>query len=80
MGRGPGLYFVTASVPATARPFLAEEHRQHTERWYHDCGHDIHRQYAQEYLANDDGCTPGLGQYIHDAIIANCQRAASLRS
>jgi DNA-binding transcriptional MerR regulator len=54
---------------------LAEEHRQHTERWYHDCGYDIHRQYAQEYLANDDDHTPGLWQYIHDAIIANCQRA-----
>src|ERR1700733_2843646 len=26
---------------------LAEEHRQHTDRWYQDCGHEIHRQYAQ---------------------------------
>ena len=22
---------------------LAEEHRQHTDRWYHDCEHEIHR-------------------------------------
>lgn len=26
---------------------LAEEHRQHANRWYHDCGNQIHRQYAQ---------------------------------
>jgi MerR family transcriptional regulator, thiopeptide resistance regulator len=26
---------------------LAEEHRQHTGRWHHDCGHAVHRQYAQ---------------------------------
>jgi DNA-binding transcriptional MerR regulator len=55
---------------------LAEEHRQHTDRWYHDCGHEIHRQLAQSYLANDDDMPPGLAQYCHDAIIANCQRAA----
>jgi MerR family transcriptional regulator, thiopeptide resistance regulator len=53
---------------------LAEEHRQHTDRWFHDCGHEIHRQYAEAYLANDD-MPPGLAQYCHDAIIANCQRA-----
>ena len=56
---------------------LAEEHRQHTDRWYHDCGREVHRQYAQAYLANDDDMPPGLAQYCHDAIIANCQRAAS---
>lgn len=55
---------------------LAEEHRQHTDRWYHDCGHEVHRQDAQAYLANDDDMPPGLAQYCHDAIIANCQRAA----
>jgi DNA-binding transcriptional MerR regulator len=54
---------------------LAEEHRQHTDRWYHDCGHEKHRQYAEAYLANDV-FPPGLAQYCHDAIIANCQRAA----
>ena len=47
---------------------LAEEHRQHTDRWYHDCGHEMHRQYAQAYLANDDDMAPGLAQYCHDAI------------
>src|ERR1700733_6801937 len=32
---------------------LAEEHRQHTDRWYNDCGHETHPQYAQAYLANE---------------------------
>jgi DNA-binding transcriptional MerR regulator len=59
---------------------LAEEHRQHTDRWYHDCGHEIHRQYAQAHLANDDDMPPGLAQYCHVAIIANCQRAADART
>jgi DNA-binding transcriptional MerR regulator len=27
---------------------LAEEHRQHTDRWYHDCGHEMHRQRADD--------------------------------
>ena len=53
---------------------LAEEHRQHIGRWYHDCGHETHRQYAQAYLANEDDMPPGLAQYCHDAVIANCQR------
>jgi len=55
---------------------LAEQQRQHIDRWFHDCGHDTHRRYAQGYLANDDANAPGLWQYIHDAIIANCDRAA----
>jgi MerR family transcriptional regulator, thiopeptide resistance regulator len=65
-------------VPAgdAAAMDLAEEHRQHTDRWYHDCGPETHRQYAEEHLAHGDHMTPGLGRYIHDAIIANCDRAA----
>jgi hypothetical protein len=52
------------------------ELRQHIDRGFHECGHEIHRQCAQDYLANDDDNAPGLWQYIHDAIIANCRRAA----
>jgi DNA-binding transcriptional MerR regulator len=64
---------------------LAEEHRQHTDRWLHDCGYEIHRQLAAVYRANErlgrnyDDMAPGLSQYIHDAIIANCERAAGGR-
>lgn len=70
---------MNSGVPAgdPAAMDLAEEHRQHTARWYHDCDHEAHRQYAQEYLANDYDMAPGLAQYCHDAIIANCQRAST---
>jgi hypothetical protein len=37
---------------------LADEHRRHTDRWYHDCGHEIHHQYAQAFLATTTTCPP----------------------
>jgi MerR family transcriptional regulator, thiopeptide resistance regulator len=61
---------------------LAEEHRQHIDRWFHDCGYSTHCELAEVYRANErlgrnyDDMAPGLSQYIHDAIIANCERAA----
>jgi DNA-binding transcriptional MerR regulator len=61
---------------------LAEEHRRHIHRWLHDCDYDTHRELAEAYRANQrlgrnyDDMAPGLSQYVHDAIIANCQRAA----
>jgi MerR family transcriptional regulator, thiopeptide resistance regulator len=60
---------------------LAEQHRQHTERWFHDCDHDAHRGLAVTYRDNEriglnfDEVAPGLSKYIHDAIIANADRA-----
>jgi MerR family transcriptional regulator, thiopeptide resistance regulator len=69
---------VPAADPAVMD--LAEQHRQHIDRWFHDCGYEVHRQLAQAYQANErlgrnyDDMAPGLSQYIHDAIIANCQR------
>jgi DNA-binding transcriptional MerR regulator len=61
---------------------LAERHRQHLERWFHDCDFDTHRRLAEEYRANRklglnyDEMAPGLSQYVHDAILANCRRAS----
>jgi len=61
---------------------LAERHRQHIDRWFHDCDHEVHRELARAYRANErlgrnyDDMAPGLSQYISDAIVANCQRAA----
>lgn len=55
---------------------LAEEQRQHFDRWFHDCDHEIHRRCAQGWLEATDDRDPALWQYIHDAVIANCQRAA----
>ena len=61
---------------------LAEEHRQQISRWFYDCGYDIHRGLAGMYLAdprftrNYEDLAPGLAQWVHDAILANADRAA----
>ena len=62
---------------------LAEDHRQQISRWFYDCGYDVHRGLAQMYLAdprftkNYEDLAPGLAQWVHDAIVANANRAAS---
>lgn len=71
-----------AGTPATAPAVmdLAEQHREHLHRRFHDCDHDTHRELAAAYLANEriglnfDDVAPGLSRYIHDAIIANANR------
>ncbi len=60
---------------------LAEAHRQFLNRWFYDCGYDLHRGLADMYLADDrfretyDHVAPGLAQYVHDAIHANADTA-----
>jgi MerR family transcriptional regulator, thiopeptide resistance regulator len=62
---------------------LAEEHRLHLDRWFHDCDLDTHRALAVSYRANErigrnyDDMAPGLSRYVHDAIVANADRAES---
>jgi hypothetical protein len=62
---------------------LAEEHRQQIGRWFYDCSYEIHRGLAGMYLAdprfrkNYDDAAAGLAQWIHDAILANADRAQS---
>jgi DNA-binding transcriptional MerR regulator len=71
-----------AGVPATdpRAMDLAEQHRMHTDRWFHDCDHNTHRGLAEHYRANErhgmnyDDMVPGLSQYVHDAIVANAER------
>lgn len=61
---------------------LAERLRQHTDRWFHDCDHETHRGMAKLYRENRrsgrnyDDMAPGLSGYVHDAIVANCDRAS----
>ena len=62
---------------------LAEEHRAQISRWFYDCGYDIHRGLAELYVADPrftahyDRRAQGLARYVHDAILANADRAAS---
>jgi MerR family transcriptional regulator, thiopeptide resistance regulator len=59
---------------------LAEQARAHIVRWFYDCSYEIHRGLAQLYLDDPrfrrgyDDRAPGLAQYVHDAIVANCAR------
>ena len=65
---------------------LAESHRQHVNNWFHDCDYDLHRQMAATFLAdqrigrNFDDMAKGLSRYVHDAIIANAERADRKRA
>lgn len=78
---------MTRGVPATdpVAMDLAELLRRHTDHWLHDCDHETHREMAQHYRANKrsgrnyDDMVPGLSQYVHDAIVANCARASHVR-
>jgi DNA-binding transcriptional MerR regulator len=73
-----------AGTPATDPVVmdLAEQHRRHLDRWFHDCDHTTHRQLATVIRDNEriglnfDDVAKGLSQYIHDAIIANADHAA----
>jgi MerR family transcriptional regulator, thiopeptide resistance regulator len=72
-----------AGEPATGTVAmdLAEAHRQHISRWFYTCGYDQHRGLAKMYISDPrytapyDGIEPGFSQYVHDAIIANADRA-----
>ncbi len=62
---------------------LADEHRQQISRWYYDCGYHIHRGLAEMYIADPrfrktyDDAALGLAQWLHDAIVANADRAGA---
>jgi MerR family transcriptional regulator, thiopeptide resistance regulator len=59
---------------------LAERHRQHISRYFHDCGYPMHQCLADMYVTDPrftaayDGVEPGLARYVHDAILANADR------
>jgi DNA-binding transcriptional MerR regulator len=63
---------------------LAEEHRRYLSRWFYDCSYELHRGLAQMYVADPrftqtyDVVAPGLAQYVHDAILANADRAEAV--
>jgi len=61
---------------------MAEAHRAYLTRWFYDCSIEMHRGLAEMYVADQrftatfDAVAPGLAQYVHDAIVANAERAS----
>jgi len=74
---------IRAGEPPTGRVAmdLAEAHRQHTTRWFYDCTYERHRALAELYVSDSrfvepwEGIAPGFSRYVHDAIVANAERA-----
>jgi DNA-binding transcriptional MerR regulator len=60
---------------------VAERHRSHISAWFYDCSDPVHRGLAEMYIAdqrftaNYERVAPGLARYVHDAIVANAERA-----
>jgi hypothetical protein len=60
---------------------LAEAHREHTTRWFYDCSPERHRALAELYVSDPrfvepwEDIAPGFSHYVHDAIVANAERA-----
>jgi hypothetical protein len=60
---------------------LAEAHRLHISRWFYDCSHDRHKALAELYVSDRrfertyEQLAPGLARYVHDAVVANAERA-----
>jgi hypothetical protein len=69
------------AATGTAAMELAEAHRQHLIRWFYDCSYGAHRGLAElyvsdpRYIATYDEIAPGFSWYVHDAILANADRA-----
>ena len=59
---------------------LAEEHRLVIDRWFYECGHDMHRKLGEMYVedsrftAHYEQVEPGLAVWLRDAIAANSAR------
>jgi len=72
---------MTAGVPATSTGAMeiAERHRQHISRWFYDCSPELHRGLGEMYVQDErftatyEAVRPGLGQYVHDAVVANAE-------
>lgn len=69
-------------TPATAPSAmdLAEQHRQHIDRWFYACSMEMHANLGQMYVEDPrfsafyDRFEEGLAIYVRDAIVANAQR------
>ncbi|MDR3080984.1 MAG: MerR family transcriptional regulator [Streptomyces sp.] len=59
---------------------LAEEHRQQITEWYFEVSYELHRCFAEMYVADErfkafyDSVRPGLAEHLKEAILANAAR------
>lgn len=60
---------------------LAEKHRLHIDHWFYPCSPEMHAALGDMYIADPrftatyEGISPGLAQYMRDAIAANARRS-----
>jgi DNA-binding transcriptional MerR regulator len=79
---------LTAGLPATSEEAMdaAQAHRAQISRNFYDCSSQLHVGLAEMYIADPrftahyEQRTPGLAQYVHDAIRANAARPDPDRS
>ncbi|GGW61374.1 HTH-type transcriptional activator TipA [Streptomyces lucensis JCM 4490] len=59
---------------------MAEEHRQHMNRWFFEVPYEMHRCFGEMYVSDErfrayyDAMRPGLAEHLRDAILANADR------
>ncbi|MFI6354149.1 MerR family transcriptional regulator [Streptomyces sp. NPDC050743] len=75
-----------ALVAAGAQPSgeaamdMAEEHRQHTSRWFFQVPYEMHRCFGEMYVSDArfkayyDAMGPGVAEHLREAILANADR------
>ena len=75
--------FESGAAPESEQAMDAvEAHRQHINRWFYDCSHEIHCGLGEMYVSDDrfrahyDGRSPGLSEFIRDASYANSERSS----
>ncbi|HUP88436.1 MAG TPA: MerR family transcriptional regulator [Longimicrobiales bacterium] len=62
---------------------IAEQHRQHIDRWFYPCSHKMHVGLGEMYISdprfaeNYEKYAVGLAQYMRDAIIANAESSTA---
>jgi MerR family transcriptional regulator, thiopeptide resistance regulator len=74
---------LAAGRPPTSPEAMAaaEEHRRQIDRNFYPCSYPMQRALAEMYVADErftkhyEDVAPGLAAYVHDAIVANADRA-----
>jgi DNA-binding transcriptional MerR regulator len=76
--------FESGAAPESEQAMDAvEAHRQHINRWFYDCSHEIHCGLGEMYVSDDrfraryDERSTGLSEFIRDASYANSERSSS---